>query len=59
MLDATLITLVPKKDKAKDPSEYRLFALCNVIYKVITNIIANQLKHFLPKFITLEHTGFI
>ena len=53
-LNATFLTLIPKENKASTPNKYRPIALCNVLYKIITNIIANCLKPLLPSLIFAE-----
>ena len=58
-LNATFLTLVPKMDKHADPSNFRPIALCNVIYKIITKIIANRIKNLLPAFIPEIQGGFV
>lgn len=47
-LNGTLIVLIPKKDPPETMQNLRLISLCNVIYKVITKIVAKIIKEFLP-----------
>ena len=58
-LNATLITLIPKKNEAKTPNHYRPIALCNVVYTIISKVIANRLKPLLPTLISQEQIGFV
>ena len=53
-LNATFIALIPKEEEASTPDKYRPIALCNVIYKVISQVIANRLKPLLPLLISPE-----
>jgi len=57
--NATFLTLIPKKKGADEPNHFIPISLCNVIYKIITKIIANRLKLLLPKIISLEQAGFV
>ena len=58
-LNATFLNLVPKTNKHEDPSNFRPIALCNVIYKLITKVIANRLKPLLLLIISLEKTRYL
>ncbi len=57
--NSTFITLIPKENGAEDPGKSRPIALCNVIYKIITKVIANRLKMVLPGIISHEQAGFV
>jgi hypothetical protein len=58
-LNATFLTLIPKEENVAAPSKYRPIALCNVIYKIITKVIANRLKPLLPLLISPEQMGYV
>lgn len=58
-LNSTILTLIPKKEEARMMKDYRPISCCNVLYKVISKIIANRLKSILPQFITLNQSAFI
>ena len=58
-LNSTFITLIPKESGTNDPSKLRPITLCNVIYKIISKVIANHLKPLLPLIIYLEQVGFV
>lgn len=58
-INHTLLTLIPKVHEPTKPSDFRPIALCNVIYKIITKILANRIKQFLPDIITQNQTSFI
>ena len=57
--NATFLTLIPKEMGADTLDKFRLVALCNVIYKIISKVIANRLKPLLPMLISLEQAGFL
>jgi len=58
-LNATLITLIPKENEAKNPDHYKPIALCNVVYKIISMVIANRLKPLLPTLVSQEQASFV
>lgn len=53
------LALIPKEKGANNFSRFRLISLCNIGYKLITKVIANRLKHILPKIIPENQGGFI
>lgn len=52
------VVLLPKKLKPSKMSEFRLISLCNVIYKPVTKVINNQLKHILHNIMSDSQSGF-
>ena len=58
-LNATFLTLIPKEERVTHPTQYRPIALCNVIYKIITKVIATRLKPILPFVISKEQAGYV
>ena len=58
-VNATLLSLVPKSADAEKISDYRLIACCNVIYKVISKLLARRLKATLPEAIELNQCAFV
>eukprot|EP00253_Pinus_taeda_P005412 PITA_05412 len=39
-LNATFIALIPKSEESNKPDKYRPIALCNIIYKIISKVVA-------------------
>jgi exonuclease III len=57
--NATFLALIPKEGQANRPKQYRPIALCNVIYKLLTKVIARRLKPILPTIISPEQSGYV
>lgn len=55
----TLICLVPKKTVLAMSDDYWPISLCNVVYRILSKLLANQLKPLLPRMIDLNQTVFI
>jgi hypothetical protein len=58
-LNATFLTLIPKEELVNHPKQFRPIALCNVIYKILTKVIARRLKPILPLIISPEQSGYV
>jgi len=57
-LNATFIALILKSEKFDSFGGFRPVALCNLVYKIITKIIATRLKSSLSIGISKEQFGF-
>ena len=57
-LNRTFITLIPKKNKSECMMDFRAISLCNVVYKLISKVLANRLKKFLDKIVYVNQSAF-
>ena len=57
-LNRTNISLIPKTNNPKKMTDFRPISLCNVVYKLISKILANKLKPLLPHLITENQSAF-
>ena len=58
-LNKTYIALIPKKKECDTPVDFRPISLCNVMYKILSKVLANRLKRVLPTIIHESHSGFV
>lgn len=56
---STILALIPKKIPAHTMKDYRPIACCNLMYKVISKLLANRLKAFLPSPIEPNQSAFV
>jgi hypothetical protein len=57
-MNATIITLVPKRVNPSKMGDFRPISCCNLIYKCITKILVNRLVSCLGALISLNQTAF-
>jgi hypothetical protein len=58
-INSIFLALFPKVNKPVSFDDYRPISLCNLIYKVISKIRANQIKSILSKCLSSEQLGFL
>lgn len=53
-LNESFIALIPKQEKFMTLDRFRPIPLCNVVYKIISKVIANRLKPLPPMLVSKE-----
>ena len=57
-INHTFVTLIPKIRSPERVIEFHPIALCNILYKLISKVLANRLKRFLPSVISESQSAF-
>jgi hypothetical protein len=57
--NATFLALIPKEKEANTTEKFRPITLCNIIYKIVSKLVANIIKPLLKNIISKEQGGFM
>jgi hypothetical protein len=58
-LNATFVSLIPKKTEALEVKDFRPISLVGGTYKILAKLLANRLKVVLPKIISTSQNAFV
>ena len=58
-LNATFIALIPKKNDASNIRDFRPISLVGSLYKILSKVLANQLKQALDQLISESQNSFV
>ena len=59
IMASTHIALILKKSDVESFQDFRLISLCNIFFKIITKVIAEQIKSTLACFLSKDQHAFL
>ena len=57
-LNSTFITLIPKVKSPTKVSKFQPISLCNIVYKLVSKVVANRMRGLLPLIISESQSAF-
>lgn len=57
--NSTVVALVPKSSNVTTMNRFRPISCCSVVYKIVTKILANRFKKYLPEIIEPNQSAFV
>ena len=57
-LNSTFITLIPKVKSPTKVSKFQPISLCNIVYKLVSKVVANRMRGLLPLIISESQSTF-
>lgn len=58
-LNRSYLVLLPKKENARKPHEFRPIAMQNSTVKGLSKVLTNRLQHYIPSLIATDQSGFV
>ncbi|XP_074352119.1 uncharacterized protein LOC141691283 [Apium graveolens] len=58
-INRTIVCIIPKVKQPQYMTEIRSISLCNVLFRILSKVLANRLKGCLPTIVSANHSAFI
>ena len=59
LINDIFIVLIPNVASQEELGQFRPISLCNLIFKIVSKVVADRLKVALPKIISKEQLAFV